>query len=105
MTAADPYTLRIEMKHAIPGRRGRVANYAGGFVVSREAVEERGDAVTRAAIGTGPFAVSGVPSPSLPSRRPEGDQRVGSWPFCARYAAAPPALAPAPRIPLFLLNP
>ncbi len=60
VTAPDPYTLRIELAHAIPSLLGLVANYSGGFVICKKAYQERGDRFTRAPIGTGPFAVDTV---------------------------------------------
>jgi len=60
VTAPDPYTLRIELANAIPSLLGMVANYSGGFVISRRAYEQRGDNFTRAPVGTGPFALDSI---------------------------------------------
>lgn len=66
VTAPDPYTVRIELDHAVPSLLGTVANYAGGFVLSKKAFEQRGDGFTRAPVGTGPFAFEAiVPNQSL----------------------------------------
>lgn len=58
--AVDPYTVRIVLKENVPNLLGILTNYAGGFIVSRRAVEERGDGFNRAPIGTGPFALERV---------------------------------------------
>lgn len=66
VTAVDPYTVRIELENAIPSLLGTVANYSGGFIVSKKAYEQRGDGFTRAPVGTGPFAFDTiVPNQSL----------------------------------------
>ena len=51
--AIDPRTVRITFAQPIPSVLGLVANYAGGFILSRKAAEAR-DA-SAAAIGFGPF--------------------------------------------------
>lgn len=56
ITAPDPSTVVIKMKSPIPSLLGIVANYHGGNIVSKKAVEERGDNFRINPIGTGPFA-------------------------------------------------
>jgi peptide/nickel transport system substrate-binding protein len=56
IAAVDPYTVRIELDHAVPSLLGTLSDYAGGFIVCKKAVEKLGDNFTRAPIGTGPFA-------------------------------------------------
>ena len=64
--AVDPYTVKITLKQPIPSLLGVVANYSGGFILSKKAVLERGDGFKRAPIGTGPFAFKTLtPSQSL----------------------------------------
>jgi peptide/nickel transport system substrate-binding protein len=64
--AVDPHTVRIVLRENIPSLLGVLTNYSGGFIVSRRAVEERGDAFVRSPIGTGPFAFDRVtPNQSL----------------------------------------
>lgn len=57
--AIDPLTVRITLKSPIPSLLGIVANYHGGNIVSKKAVEERGDNFRINPIGTGPFAMEG----------------------------------------------
>jgi peptide/nickel transport system substrate-binding protein len=57
--AVDPYTVRIVLKHPIPSLLGLVANYHGGNIVSRKAVEALGADFRLKPIGTGPFMFSG----------------------------------------------
>ena len=57
--AVDPLTVRITLKSPIPSLLGIVANYHGGNIVSKKAVEERGDNFRINPIGTGPFAFEG----------------------------------------------
>jgi peptide/nickel transport system substrate-binding protein len=56
--AVDPYTVKITIEKPISETLflAKVANYAGGFIVSKKAIEEKGDdwAKTRP-VGTGPF--------------------------------------------------
>lgn len=54
--ALDKYTVRITLKHQVPSLLGLVANYHGGNIVSKKAVEEMGDDFKMHPIGTGPFA-------------------------------------------------
>jgi peptide/nickel transport system substrate-binding protein len=64
--AIDPYTVRVVLKENVPSVLGILTNYAQGFIVSKKAVEQRGDAFKRNPIGTGPFAfVSVTPNQSL----------------------------------------
>ncbi|CAH2604525.1 Polyamine ABC transporter substrate-binding protein [Rhodovastum atsumiense] len=64
--AIDPYTVRITLKQQVPSLLGIVTNYAGGFIVSRKAVEALGDGFARAPIGSGPFAYASLtPNQSL----------------------------------------
>ena len=64
--APDPYTVRITLKQPVPSLLGLVANYSGGFILSKKAFEERGEGFKRAPIGTGPFAFKSLaPSQSL----------------------------------------
>jgi peptide/nickel transport system substrate-binding protein len=53
--ALDPLTVRITLKQPIPALLGLVANYHGGNVVSRKAVEALGADFRLRPIGTGPF--------------------------------------------------
>lgn len=54
--AVDDYTVRIRLKENVPSLLGLVTNYHGGMIVSKRAVEERGERFQREPIGTGPFA-------------------------------------------------
>ncbi len=64
--AIDPMTVRITLKQAIPSLLGVLTNYAGGYIVSKKAVEALGDKFNSAPIGTGPFAfASTTPNQSL----------------------------------------
>jgi peptide/nickel transport system substrate-binding protein len=64
--AVDPYTVKITLKQTVPSLLGIVTNYAGGFIVSKKAVEKLGDKFTAAPIGSGPFAFdSRTPNQSL----------------------------------------
>jgi peptide/nickel transport system substrate-binding protein len=56
VTAKDPYTVEIRLKHPVPLLLGIVANYRQGFIVSRKAAEAIGDDKYQTRpIGTGPF--------------------------------------------------
>ena len=55
--AIDPLTVRITLKAPVPSLLGLVANYHGGNIVSKKAVEQMGDDFKLKAIGTGPFMV------------------------------------------------
>ncbi|HET6237261.1 MAG TPA: ABC transporter substrate-binding protein [Acetobacteraceae bacterium] len=62
----DPYTVRLVLAQNIPSLLGIVTDYAEGYIVSKKAVEQRGDSFKRNPIGTGPFAfASDTPSQSL----------------------------------------
>jgi len=64
--AVDPYTVRLVLKDNVPSVLGILTNYAQGFIVSKKAVEQRGDDFKRNPIGTGPFAfVAVTPNQSL----------------------------------------
>jgi peptide/nickel transport system substrate-binding protein len=64
--AIDPYTVRVVLKENVPSVLGILTNYAQGFIVSKKAVEQRGDDFKRNPIGTGPFAFASVtPNQSL----------------------------------------
>lgn len=64
--AVDPYTVRITLKQVVPSLLGIVTNIHGGNIVSRKAVEQRGEAFARNPVGTGPFQVaSHTPNQSL----------------------------------------
>lgn len=54
--AVDPSTVRITLKQPVPSLLGLVANYHGGNVVSRKAVEALGADFRLKPVGTGPFA-------------------------------------------------
>ena len=58
--AIDAATVRITLRTNVPSLLGLVTNYSGGYIVSKKAVEERGEAFTRSPIGTGPFALDRV---------------------------------------------
>ena len=55
--ALDPLTVRITLKSPVPSLLGLVANYHGGNIVSKKAVQQMGDDFKLKAIGTGPFMV------------------------------------------------
>lgn len=58
--AIDPYTVRITLNQNVPSVLGLLANYAGGFIISKKAYEERGDAFSRQPVGFGPFQLDSV---------------------------------------------
>lgn len=58
--ALDPYTVRITLKNVIPSVLGPLANYAGGFIVSKKAYEERGESFSRNPVGFGPFQLDSI---------------------------------------------
>lgn len=58
--AVDPYTVRIVLRENVPSLLGLVTNYSGGYIISKKAAEQRGEAFVRAPIGTGPFALETV---------------------------------------------
>ena len=59
--AVDPYRPR-DLKDNVPSVLGIVTNYAQGFIVSKKAVEQRGDDFKRNPT-TGPFAFVSVTQP------------------------------------------
>ena len=62
----DPYTIRLVLSQNVPALLGIVTDYSQGYIVSKKAVEQRGDGFKRNPIGTGPFAfASDTPSQSL----------------------------------------
>jgi peptide/nickel transport system substrate-binding protein len=64
--AVDPYTVRLVLKDNVPSVLGILTNYAQGFIVSKKAVEQRGEDFKRSPVGTGPFAFASVsPNQSL----------------------------------------
>jgi peptide/nickel transport system substrate-binding protein len=58
--AVDPYTVRITLSNQVPSLLGLLTNYAGGFIISRKAYEERGEGFTRNPVGFGPFQFESV---------------------------------------------
>ncbi|MFC7476332.1 ABC transporter substrate-binding protein [Dankookia sp. GCM10030260] len=58
--AVDPYTVRIVLRENVPSLLGILTNYSGGYIVSKRAVEQKGEGFARAPVGTGPFALQGV---------------------------------------------
>ncbi len=53
--AVDKYTVRLTFKNPIPSVLGILANYHGGYIISKKAYEERGEKFKFDPIGTGPF--------------------------------------------------
>jgi peptide/nickel transport system substrate-binding protein len=51
----DKYTIRLTFKNRIPSALGLLANYHGGYIVSRKGVQEKGEKFKFDPIGTGPF--------------------------------------------------
>lgn len=58
--AVDPYTVRIKLKNLIPSVLGPLATYAGGFILSKKAYEERGEGFARNPVGFGPFQFESI---------------------------------------------
>ena len=54
--AVDERTVRVTLTRPVPSLLGLVADYQGGYVVSKAAGEELGDEFRTNPIGTGPFA-------------------------------------------------
>jgi peptide/nickel transport system substrate-binding protein len=64
--AVDPYTVRLVLSQNVPNLLGIVTNYSQGFIVPKNAVEQRGDDFKRNPVGSGPFAFGSVtPNQSL----------------------------------------
>lgn len=53
--AVDDYTVKLVLDKPVPSLLGLVADYSGGFIVSKKAAEELGDDFTTHPVGTGPF--------------------------------------------------
>ncbi|MGX9962958.1 ABC transporter substrate-binding protein [Roseomonas sp. F4] len=58
--AVDSHTVRIVLRENIPSLLGILTNYSGGYIVSKRAVEQRGETFVRNPVGTGPFALDRV---------------------------------------------
>lgn len=58
--AVDPYTVKITLKQLIPSVLGPLANYAGGFLISKKAYEENPEEFARKPVGFGPFQLDSV---------------------------------------------
>ncbi len=56
-TAVDKYTVKVTTQNALSPALflPKVANYAGGFIVSKKAAEDLGDRFKTHPVGTGPF--------------------------------------------------
>ncbi len=54
----DPAAVRIVVRQPVPSLLGLLANYSGGFIVSRKAVEAASSNPAAAAIGFGPFMLA-----------------------------------------------
>jgi len=54
--AIDPNTVRISLADPVPSLLGLVANYQGGYIVSKKAAEKLGENFRLTPVGTGPFA-------------------------------------------------
>ncbi len=53
--AVDDRTVRITLSEPVPSVLGVLANYPGGMIVSKAAIEELGEGFQSQPIGTGPF--------------------------------------------------
>lgn len=60
--ALDDYTVQITLNQLVPNVLGPLANYAGGFLISKKAYEERGEGFSRQPVGFGPFQLESVES-------------------------------------------
>lgn len=60
--AVDDHTVQITLDHQIPSMLGVLANYSGGFIMPKKAVEEKGADFTRDPVGSGPFQVDTITS-------------------------------------------
>lgn len=58
--ATDPRTVRITLSSRVPSMLGLLASYAGGFIISKKAYEERGETFRRSPVGFGPFQVQSI---------------------------------------------
>ncbi|MBC2885161.1 polyamine ABC transporter substrate-binding protein [Ochrobactrum sp. CM-21-5] len=58
--AIDPHTVKVTLGEPVPSMLGLVANYAGGFIISKKAYEELGDEFQRRPIGFGPFQLEKI---------------------------------------------
>lgn len=58
--AVDPYTVRITLRNVVPNLLLLVTNYHGGNIMSRRAVQQYGEEVTRRPVGTGPFQLAEI---------------------------------------------
>ena len=88
--AVDAATVRITLRTNVPSLLGLVTNYSGGYIVSKKAVEERGEAFTRSPIGTGPFALDRV----TPNQSAELVAHAGYFRGRRRSAASATASSP-----------
>ena len=95
------YTVKITLSHQIPSLLGLVANYSGGFIVPKKAVEEKGADFTRDPVGSGP--VRGRQDQSRAVDHVQGER--GLFPRRAEDQDGHPALParvglPRPRLPV-----
>lgn len=60
--AVDPYTVKITLNQNIPSVLAPLANYAGGFIISKKAYEEDPEGFSRNPVGFGPFQLDTVES-------------------------------------------
>ena len=58
--AVDPQTVRITLSSRLPSLLGLLANYSGGFIISKKGYEERGETFRRNPVGFGPFQVQSI---------------------------------------------
>lgn len=58
--AVDARTVKITLSSRVPSLLGLLTNYAGGFIVPKKAIEERGEGFRRNPVGFGPFALQSV---------------------------------------------
>lgn len=58
--ALDEYTVEITLNKPVPSLLGVLSNFGGGFLVSKKAVEERGEGFNRNPVGFGPFQVDNI---------------------------------------------
>lgn len=55
IAVVDKYTIRLTFKNRIPSVLGLLANYHGGYIISKKGVQEKGEKFKFDPIGTGPF--------------------------------------------------